>query len=248
MDGISLPDEMIKKAKEKGLRSIAITDHGHAHAHADFYLSGKKHGVRTIFGTEAYVISDLDQWRLDKESAELEDAPEIDTNSRVKPAKASLYRKGHMVLLACNQEGLSNLYQLTYKAYKDGFYGKPRMDKKMLQAHSKGLVATSACMGGVISLRCWDLQNGHGSFDDIVNEALEFDRIFGRGRFFLELQFNESNSQRYINDCLIKVSEKTGIPLTVAADAHYVNPDDWKAQELLYMLRGNKTVATRGDD
>lgn len=248
MDGISLPEEMVKKAKDRGLRSIAITDHGHAHAHADFYLAGKKHGVRTVFGTEAYVISDLDKWRSDKESAELEDAPEIDTNSRVKPTKVNLYRKGHLVLLACNQEGLSNLYQLTYKAYKDGFYGKPRMDKKMLQAHSKGLVATSACMGGIISLRCWDLQNGHGTFDDIVNEALDFDRIFGRGRFFLELQFNESDSQRFINDCLVKVSEKTGIPLTVTADAHYVNPEDWKAQELLYMLRGNKTVATRGDD
>lgn len=247
MDGISLPDEMIKTAKEKGLKAIAITDHGHCHAHADFYLAGKKHGVRTVFGVEAYVINDLDQWAADKDSDE-EDAPEIDTNSRVTTKKVSKYRKGHLVLLAANQEGLSNLYQLTYLSHRDGFYSKPRMDKKMLAAHSKGVIATSACMGGVLSLKCWDLKDGRGTFEDVVKEAKEFDNIFGRGRFFIELQFNESEGQRFINDILVRVHKETGIPLTVTADAHYTQPDEWKAQELLYMLRGKKTVATRGDN
>lgn len=250
-DGISLPEEIIKTAKAKGLRSIALTDHGHCHGHADFYLAGKKHGVRTIFGTEAYVIHSLKEWRMAQASDQgEEDAPEIDTNARVaaKPGKVSPYRKGHLVLLACNREGLANLYKLTYLAYKDGFYSKPRMDKDMLREYSKGLVATSACMGGVISLKCWDLKDGRGTFEDIVREARDFDEIFGRGRFFLELQFNESEGQKFINDTLIKVHEVTGIPLTVAADSHYTQPEEWKAQELLYMLRGNKTVATRGDD
>lgn len=251
MDGISLPEEMIKKAKEKGLNSIAITDHGHCHAHADFYLAGKKHGVRTVFGMEAYVIHDLDEWHALKDSAGFEDTQERDSNSAGddagKKLNKQLYRKGHLVLIACNRKGLENLYQLTYKAHKDGFYGKPRIDKKMLLMHNEGLIATSACMGGVIANKCWDMKNGNGTIDDVVEEAREFDRIMGRGRFFLELQFNEADSQRFINECLVHVHEKSGIPLTVAADAHYTNPDDWKAQELLYMLRSKKTIATRGN-
>lgn len=255
MDGLSLPDEIVKASKDKGLRSIAITDHGACHAHADFYLHGKKHGVRTILGIEAYVIHDLDEWRALKEAADgFEDVQERDSNAKgedeknILPVNKQLYRKGHLVLLACNNRGLENLYQLTFKSYRDGFYSKPRMDKKMLLAHADGLVATSACMGGVISNKCWDMSNGRGSFQEIVDEALEFDRIFGRGRFFLELQFNESDSQRFINDCLVKVHEQTGIPLTVAPDAHYTKPEEWKAQELLYMLRSKKTIKTRGDD
>ena len=249
MDGISLPEEMIKTAKEKGLKSIAITDHGHCHAHADFYLSGKKHGVRTVFGVEAYVIHDLEQWAIDKDSDD-EGAPEIDTNARVdsKKTKVSKYRKGHLVLLASNRAGLANLYQLTYLSHRDGFYSKPRMDKKMLQAHADGVIATSACMGGVLSLKCWDLKEGRCSYEDVVKEAREFDTIFGRGRFFIELQFNESDGQRFINEILVRVSQDTGIPLTVTADAHYTQPEEWKAQELLYMLRDKKTVKTRGDD
>jgi len=252
MDGLSLPEDMIKAAKQKGLKSIAITDHGHAHAHADFYLFGKKHGVRTVFGSEAYVIHDLDAWHQIKESlGVLEDVQERDSNSsgeeELKATTKNLFRKGHLVLLAANREGLSNLYQLTYLAHKDGFYSKPRMDKKMLKAFSKGLIATSACMGGVISNKCWDMKSGRGTFEDVVNEAKEFEEIFGKGRFFLELQFNESDSQRFINECLVRVHEQTGIPLTVASDAHYVNKDEWRAQELLYMLRSNKTFKTRGD-
>jgi DNA polymerase-3 subunit alpha len=150
MDGISLPEEMIRTAKEKGLRSIAITDHGHCHAHADFYLHGKKQGVRTIFGVEAYVIDSLDEWRVTKET--LEEVDEDATNTGI--AK-SLHKKGHLVILACNLEGLSNLNQLVYRSHKEGFYGKPRMDKAMLMQHHKGLVASSACMGGVVSNLIW---------------------------------------------------------------------------------------------
>lgn len=251
MDGISLPEEMIKTAKAKGLKSIAITDHGHCHGHADFYLFGKKHGVRTVFGVEAYVIHDLQEWQELKDSAGFEDTQERDSNTagddEGKKLSKQLYRKGHLVLLACNREGLANLYQLTYKAHKDGFYAKPRMDKKMLAQHSKGVIATSACMGGVIANKCWDLKNGRGDFQDIVNEAKEFDEIFGRGRFFLELQFNEHDGQRFINELLVRVHKETGIPLTVTTDSHYTQPEEWKAQELLYMLRSNKTVTTRGD-
>jgi len=244
MDGISLPQEMLAAAKSKGLKSIAITDHGHCHAHADFYIHGKKLGVRTIFGVEAYVIDSLLEWQIaktTKDTSEDEDA----TNTGAFKAAG---KKGHLVLLACNREGLSNLYQLTYLAHKDGYYGKPRMDKRLLSLHSRGLVASSACMGGVISNKIWAFSRGECGWDDVVAEARSYDQIFGRGRFFLELQLNESKHQRYINEALIKIHDETSIPLTVTVDSHYVNKEDWAAQEILYMLRSKKTFATRGDD
>ena len=244
LDGISLPQEMIAAAKSKGLRSIAITDHGHAHAHADFYIHGKKQGQRVIFGVEAYVIDSLLEWQIAKTSKDVSDDEDSTNTGAFKKAG----QKGHLVLLACNREGLSNLYQLTYLAHKDGYYGKPRMDKSLLSLHSKGIVASSACMGGVISQKIWALSRGECRWDDVVDEARAYDRIFGRGRFFLEVQLNESPSQEYINKHLVQLHEETGIPLTVTTDAHYVNPEDWAAQEILYMLRSKKTLATRGDD
>jgi len=259
-DSLAMPEEMIKTAKAKGLRSIAITDHGGNSCHADFFLFGKKHGVRTIFGVEAYVIDSLDEWRIAKERAKnktndedddgegSDDDADRDTNSKVKSDAKSLYRKGHMVILASSLEGLANLNQLVYKSYKYGFYSKPRMDKKMLSEHSKGLIATSACMGGIIALKVWDMISGNGTFQDVVAQAQDFERIFGKGRFFLELQLNEADDQRVLNDWLVKVHDVTGIPLTVTTDSHYTKPEEWQAQEILYMLRKKVTLATRGPD
>ena len=244
MDGLSLPEEMILTAKAKGLKSIAITDHGVAHAHADFYLSAKKHGVRALFGVEAYVIDSLDEWKKAKEAKdEAEDEDATNTGSFKRAGK-----KGHLVLIARNREGLSNLYELIYKSHRDGFYGKPRMDKQMLRQHAHGLVATSACMGGVVSNYVWNFTRGECSWDDVKKQAVEFDAIFGRGHFFLEMQLNESEAQKTINKALMQLHGETGIPLTVTTDSHYVTDEDWKHQEVIYMLRNKVTVATRGDD
>jgi len=258
MDGLSRPEDMVLKAKEKGLCSIALTDHGHMHGIADFYLHGKKHGVRTIYGVEAYAIDDLKKWseekaklesdkeslkKLKKSEAVDEDATNLDMKSRQK----SLYRKGHLVLIAQNQAGLDNLYNLTHLAHKEGMYMKPRIDKRMMNDFGNGVIASSACMGGVIANRCWAWKNGDAEWSDVVREAEEYKEIFG-DRFFLELQFNESDSQRFINESIIKVHHETGIPLNVTCDSHYVNSDEWAAQEILYMLRSQKTMSTRGDD
>ena len=245
MDGLSFPTEMIDTAKEKGLKSIAITDHGVAHGHADFYLAAKKKGVRAILGVEAYVIGSLHEWALAKQAHDDEDSDEDATNTG---DFKTLGKRGHLVLLACNREGLSNLYQLIYLAHKDGFYVKPRMDKMMLRQFSKGLIASSACMGGVVSNKVWQFTRGECCWEDVVREAREFDEIFGRGRFFLELQLNESADQKTINNALVRIHEETGIPLTVATDSHYVKSDDWAHQEIIYMLRSKKTLATRGDN
>lgn len=261
MDGISMPEEIVLRAKEKGLRSIAITDHGHAHAHADIHLMGKKHGVRTLLGVEAYIIHSLKEWnelrakmaaeKKAKGKKEADEGEEIDVEGEdetAKQMKRLLYRKGHLVILARNREGLSNLYNLTYKAHRDGMYSKPRCDKDMLREHARGLVTTSACMGGVISNKCWQFQRNEIDWSEVVREAEEFRDIFGKDGFYLELQFNESPGQAYINECLMKVARETKIPMTVTADSHYIEKDDWRIQEILYMLRSKKTLLTRGPD
>lgn len=248
-DGVCTPEEIVTAAKAKGLRSIAITEHGHTHSHARFFLEGKKQGVRTLLGTEAYVIGDLAEWRAMKEKLALEkkkDAEEVDFDlDRAALDKANrkvLYRKGHLVLIAQNRTGLANIYNLTYKAHKHGYFQKPRMDKRMLSDHSGGVIASSACMGGVISQKLWALQRGEMEWTEVVHEAQEFAEIFP-GRFFLELQSNESDGQRYINEHLVRLHRDTGIPLDVTMDAHYVDPEDWRSQQILHILMTHRGKA-----
>lgn len=245
-DGLSLPQELLQAAKDKGLKSIALTDHGVTHGHADWYLIGKKLGVRTVFGVEAYVIHDLPEWRelkAKKDSSgktKKKDQEEYAEDGDVVDAK-ELRRKGHLVLLARNREGLSNLYQLNFKAHKYGFYGKPRMDKAMLREHAAGLIATTACMGGVIAKRLWDLKEGSVTWDEVKKEVLEYDDIFGHGHFFLELQFNEMDKeQNYINTSLVRLSRETGVPMTVTTDSHYSKQEEWEPRELLHMMGWSK--------
>jgi DNA polymerase-3 subunit alpha len=241
-DGICTPEEIVTTAREKGLRSIALTDHGHCHGHARLYLEGKKQGVRTLLGTEAYVINSLDEWREIKEKLALErqkDAEEVEFDAekalRDKQNRKVLYRKGHLVMIAQNRTGLSNIYQLTFKAHKFGYYSKPRMDKKMLREHSEGIIASSACMGGVISSKISALFRGEIEWSEVKREVEEFAAIFPN-RFFLELQSNEAPFQKQVNEALVKLHEETKVPLIVTMDAHYTNPDDWQAQQILHLL------------
>ena len=237
-------------AKEKGLKSVAFTDHGHCHAHADAFLAGKKHGVRTILGVEGYVIHDFKEWRKLKEQIALEremsEDEEIDLEkaaAKNKENRRLLSRKGHLVMIATSRQGLSNVYQIVHKAHKVGYYQKPRADKETLREHAAGVVASSACMGGVVSNKCWQMQRGETEWSDVVREVQELDDIFGRGRFFLEMQFNEHPSQKFINECMVKASRETGVPLIVTTDSHYVKPDDWESQEILHMLLSHKGAA-----
>jgi DNA polymerase-3 subunit alpha len=249
-DGICSPDEIITAAQANGLKSIAITDHGHTHAHARFWMAAKKAGIKGILGTEAYVIHSLKEWnetkdrlRAAKQASKAEAAPEgadeqefdLEKALKDKAARKVLYRKGHLVMLAQNRTGLSNIYKLTYGAHKFGYFNKPRMDKEMLKTHSEGIVASSACMGGVISSKVSQFTRGECEWSEVVREAQEFSEIFP-GRFFLELQSNEAAYQKVLNEHLIRIHRETKIPLIVTMDAHYVDPNDWQSQQILHML------------
>jgi DNA polymerase III subunit alpha len=270
MDAICTPEEMVLAAKEKGLRSIALTDHGVMHGVAQMYMAGKKHGVRVHYGMEAYCIGSLKTWQEAKEKAESakkgkkktaveavdadqildedEGDAELDAEELGVDKKA-LKKKGHLVILAKSQKGLSDLFRLSYLAHRDGFYSKPRTDKDMLAAHAGEIVATTACMGGIVSNKCWELKRGEIEWADVVREAQEYEEVLGKGNFFLEMQFNREPGQQYINDCMMKIHLETGIPLTVTTDSHYIKPEDWEVQDVLYMMRSKpvRTFQTRGE-
>lgn len=260
-DAISSPEELVVAAKEKGLRSIALTDHGVAHGVADFYLAGKKHGVRTVYGVESYAVGSLKEWQeaRDRILAERKarrkgvdvDEQDVDVEAEAEQSTTErrvLKRRGHLVVLASSLEGLSNLYRLVHRSHRDGFYTKPRIDKAMLQGVSRGLLGTSACIGGVVANKLWEHECNECEWKDVVAEAMDYDAIFGHGRFFLELQFNEIPQQRRLNLALIALSRETGIPLTVGTDSHYVERDDWEVKDVLYMLRAGTSMKERGPD
>lgn len=252
-DGIASPEELVLSAKENGLKSLAITEHGHCHSHAQFYFACKKHAFKGIMGVEAYVIHSISEWAELRERMRLEraarksaivESSDIDMEAvslEDRAARRVLSRKGHLVMLAKNQRGLSNIYQIVHRAHRDGYYMKPRADKEMLSKFAGDIVASSACMGGVISNKCWQFMRNEIEWKEIVREAIEFDEIFGRGNFFLELQFNEHENQKFINDCMIRLNRETGIPLSVSTDAHYVKPDDWKTQQVVHMLMSHRS-------
>lgn len=250
LDGICSPAELVKAAKEKGLKSIAVTEHGHAHSHAEFFLAGKKEGVRTLLGVEGYIIHDLEEWHdlkrkfaAEKEASEDDDIDLEKSAAKDKNQRRILNRKGHLVMIAQNRVGLSNIYQIIHKAHKYGFYRKPRADKKILSDHSQGVIASSACMGGVISNKLWRFKDGEAEWSEIVREAEEFQEIFGKGKFFLELQYNEHEAQAFINEHLVKLHQETGIPLICAQDSHYVKQDDWETQEIVHMMMTHRGQA-----
>jgi len=216
LDGLSKIPEVIDKAIEYGMDSIAITDHGTMYGVIEFYKTAKKKGIKPIIGCEIYVAP---RSHIDK-------TPKIDQEYY------------HLILLAKNEQGYKNLVKLVSIAHMDGFYYKPRVDKDLLRKYSEGLIASTACMHGEIPRSI--LAGNLGQAEKI---ALEHNEIFGQGNFYLELQHHPTlPDQKIVNDALIEISKKTGIPLVAAKDSHYINPDDRKAQEVLLCLQTGKMM------
>jgi DNA polymerase-3 subunit alpha len=196
---------------ERGMKSVAITDHGNLFGALDFYQRAKAHGVKPIFGCETYVAPD----RLDKTER----------------------RSNHLILLAKNEVGWKNLSYLNSMGYLEGFYYNPRIDKPLLRAHAEGLIGLSACLGGEVAqtLR----RRGREAAEGV---AREFEDIFGKGSFFLEMQPNGLQEQEEVNGHLIEMSRKTEIPLIATNDCHYLNQSDARAHEILMCVQQKKTI------
>jgi DNA polymerase III subunit alpha len=199
LDGLSKIDELLDYAKELGMDSLALTDHGVLYGAVEFYKKAKEKGIKPVIGCEIYTALEKMQ---DKR-------PNIDN------------RRYHLLLLVKNEEGYKNLVKLITKAHLEGFYYKPRIDEELLAEHSRGLICLTACLQGKIPQLI--LQKNE---KEAENTALKYREIFGKENFFLELQHHPNiPDQKKVNSGLIALSKKHQIPLVATNDSHYLKPD-----------------------
>jgi DNA polymerase-3 subunit alpha len=219
LDGAIQIKPLSKKVSELGMQACAMTDHGNLFGAISFYHAMKAQGVKPIIGCEVYITRGSRHER-EKGSA--------------RPGEKANY---HLILLARDLEGYHNLVRLTSKAYTEGFYYKPRIDFELLARHSRGLIALSACMSGVPSALL-----ARGACEEAAVAAHEFEEILGKGNYFLEIQEHDLDMQRRIRKPLVELSQRTGIPLVATNDAHYLNPEDARAHDVLLCIGSGKTV------
>ena len=216
LDGLAKIDGLISRAKELGMKSLAITDHGNLYGAIEFYQKALKAEIKPILGIEMYVAP---KSRFEKTAGKNDD------------------KYFHLTLLAENNEGWQNLLQLATKASLEGFYYKPRVDKELLRQYSKGLIALSGCPKGEVPQNIIN-----NNFDAAEKAALEYEEIFGKGNFFLEIG-HHPRIQEVVKsqEGIIKIHEKTDIPLVATQDIHYLKPEDAEYQDILLAVQtGNK--------
>jgi DNA polymerase III subunit alpha len=215
LDGLINIDELIETAKNEESPAVAITDHGVMYGVIEFYQKCKKAGIKPIIGMEAYLAPDS---RLNKITRDDEK------------------RNYHLLLLAKNEEGYKNLIKLTTIGHLEGFYYKPRIDWEILQKYHEGLIACSACLSGEIPVL---VRSGK---DELARKrTLEYNDLFGKGNFYLELQYHPNlEGQDFVNKKLIEISRELNVPLVATNDAHYLKKEDAEAQDILLCLQNKK--------
>lgn len=217
LDGSNKIKEYVSRVKELGMSSAAITDHGAMYGVIDFYEEAKAHGVKPILGCEVYVAPGS---RFDKETTGGDD------------------RYYHLVLLAENNEGYQNLMKIVSAGFTEGFYYRPRVDKEILKEHHEGIIALSACLAGEIPRYI-----EKGQYETACQAAREYEEIFGKGNFFLELQDHGIPQQKQVNQALIRMSRELDIELTATNDVHYTYEEDVKPHDILLCLQTGKRLA-----
>lgn len=218
LDGLSKIDELISHAKELGMKSVAITDHGVLYGAIEFYQKAKKAGIKPIIGCEMYIVDDM------------KSRAAISSDEK---------RYHHLILLAKNDTGYKNLIKLVTTAHLEGFYYKPRIDRDLLRQHSGGLICLSGCLGGEVSQAL--LGN---NYDKAKKLALEYQEIFGTGNYYIEIQQHENlRDQNTVNPRLIKLSKETGIPLVATQDSHYLRKEDAHAHDVLLAVQTGNTIS-----
>ena len=254
-DAVGYPQDHMDFAYENGMDALALTDHGNMNGLPHQVLHAKKmrqagKEFKPIFGVEAYFLTSLDEWREDYESAkedkkrrktlskEVTATTVEDEDASKKAVRNILNRRRHLILLAQNQEGLSNLFALISESFgPDNYYRYPRVDYKTLKKYSKGVIAASACLGGVYAGNYWE--NREQGEEAVLNAMRETTKqminIFG-DRWYGELQWNNVPEQHELNKYIIKMHHEFGIKLISTADSHYPSPTAWKDRELYKRL------------
>ncbi len=216
LDGLPKIDELLDYAKELGMDSIALTDHGVMYGAVEFYKKAKAKGIKPIIGCEVYVAFEK---LTDKR-------PNIDS------------KRNHLILLAKNEQGYKNLVKLVSIAHLDGFYYKPRIDEEILEKYADGLIGLTACIQGKIPM----LLIGN-KIEEAEETAKKYEKFFGKGNFYLELQHHANIPQQAVaNKKLIELSKKTGIPLVATNDLHYLRKEDSEAQDVLMLINTGSDI------
>ncbi len=217
LDGSNKIKEYVKRVKELGMNSAAITDHGVMYGVIDFYKACKAEGINPILGCEVYVAPNS---RFDKELTGGED------------------RYYHLVLLAENNKGYENLMKIVSRGFTEGYYYKPRVDMELLREYHEGIIALSACLAGEVQRY---IQKG--LVDEAKKTALKYQDCFGKGNYFLELQDHGLPEQKLVNTTLLQMSKELGIPMVVTNDVHYTYADDVKPHDILLCLQTGKKLS-----
>ena len=216
LDGSSKIRELTARAKELGMDSMAITDHGVMYGVIDFYRAAREVGLKPILGCEVYVAPGS---RFDRENGAGED------------------RYYHLILLAENNTGYKNLMKIVSKGFVDGFYYKPRVDLDLLETYHEGIISLSACLAGEVQKYL-----ARGMYEEAKRSALRYSEIFGKDHFYLELQDHGIPEQKMVNQGLLRLSQETGLELVATNDVHYTFAEDAKAHDILLCIQTGKKV------
>ncbi|MBO6107853.1 MAG: DNA polymerase III subunit alpha, partial [Eubacterium sp.] len=216
LDGACNVEELVRRTAELGMKHLAITDHGNMFGVIHFYNACISAGVHPVIGCEVYVAPTT---RFDKEKSEEHE------------------RYNHLILLCENNTGYKNLMKLVTLGYTEGYYYKPRIDYELMEKYHEGLICCSACIAGIIPMYL-----RRGLYEEAKAEALRFERIFGRGNFFLELQDHGMPEQKTVNQGLMRLHAELGIELIATNDVHYINEEDAEAHDALICVQTGKLV------
>ena len=214
LDGACETKRLMQTVAEQGMPAVAMTDHGNMFGAVEFYNAAKERGINPIIGCEVY------------------------TSPLGQKDRSNARSYNHLVLLCENQDGYRNLIQLVSSGYLDGFYNKPRIDKDLLARHSKGIIALSACLKGDIAEHLME-----DRYQEAKKLAYEYQDIFGKNNFFLELQNHGLDQDKKILPMLYRMGRETGIPLVATNDAHYLKREDARAHEIMLCIQTGKTVS-----
>ncbi|MCI9004653.1 MAG: DNA polymerase III subunit alpha [Lachnospiraceae bacterium] len=217
LDGSNKIKEYVARIKELGMDAAAITDHGVMYGVIDFYREARAAGIRPILGCEVYVAPGS---RFDREKVEGED------------------RYFHLILLAENNQGYSNLMKIVSRGFTEGYYYRPRVDREVLETYHEGLIVLSACLAGEVQKLL-----ARGFYEDAKKAAQWYEGVFGQGNYFLELQDHGLPEQKHVNQQLLRLSKDTGIPLVATNDVHYTYKTDVDSHDILLCIQTGKKLA-----
>ena len=217
LDGSNKIKEYVSRVKELGMNSAAITDHGVMYGVIDFYKAARAAGIKPVLGCEVYVAPGS---RFDRELSHGDD------------------RYYHLVLLAENNQGYQNLMKIVSKGFVEGYYYKPRVDMEVLETYHEGIIALSACLAGEVQRYLV-----RGLYEEAKETACKYEKCFGKGNFFLELQDHGIPDQKTVNAGLMRMSEETGIELVATNDVHCTYAEDAEPHDILLCLQTGKKLS-----